>query len=356
LDQLFHHDAVAVGDWTLSLILLSAWLLVGFAGAWWFFQFLKKRSLKASQPGPSVMAKALPIPFYLLLVVSGFMLSSRYAPFLEADENQILRVLRVLLLLALVYLADNLLQAFLRQLEGRHDDLKNSRVFFSALIHIAVWILGAMLLLDHLGVSITPLLASLGVGSLAVALGFQSTFANLFSGVYLLIDKPVQVGHYVKLSTGQEGFVEVIGWRSTRIRTLSNHLVILPNSQLAENLIQNYSRPGLRCPLSVEVGVDYASDLRKVEEVTVDVARQVQEKAPGASRDYQPSVSFHAFASSAVKLAVNLEAQQYTGTFGVKHEFIKALHERYRREGIVMPFPIQTVEFRGPIPTEKIHD
>ncbi len=350
MDKLFHHDAVAVGDWTLSIVLLAAWLALGFAAARWFFFFLKNRSLKAGLSYGNILAKVLPIPFYALLVITGVMVSSRYAPFLDSDEDQILKVLKVFLLLAIVYLADSLLQGFLRQMENRHEDLRNSRVFFSAILHIAIWTLGVMLLLDHLGVSITPLLASLGVGSLAVALGFQSTFANLFSGVYLLIDKPARVGDFVKLSTGEEGFVKVIGWRSTQITTLSNHLVILPNSKLAENLIHNYSLPDPRCSLSVEVGVDYDSDLRQVEAVTLEVARQVQEKAPGASRGYQPSVSFHDLGSYAVQFSVSLEAEQYTGTFGVKHEFIKALHERYKKEGIVLPFPIQSVEFRGPLP------
>ncbi len=204
---------------------------------------------------------------------AGFIFSSRYAPFLDADETKILRALKVLLLLALVYLADNIFQSLMLFLESRHGDLKNSRVFFSALIHILVWALGLLVLLDSLGISITPLLASLGVGSLAVALGFQSTFANLFSGMYLLIDKPVRVGHFVRLSSGEEGFVEVIGWRSTQIRTLSNHLVILPNSKLAENLIQNFTLPNPRCSFSVEAGVDYDSDLDRVEKVALEVAR-----------------------------------------------------------------------------------
>jgi small-conductance mechanosensitive channel len=306
LDKLIHQDVTVVGDWTLSVILLALWLVAGFAIVRWFFFWLRHRGFKSPLKIENVLVKALPVPFYFLLVITGFMFSSRFAPFLETDELQIFRILKVLLLLALIYLMDNLVQSFMKFLESRHEDLKNSHVFFSALIHIMVWSLGLLVLLDSLGISITPLLASLGVGSLAVALGFQNTFANLFSGMYLLIDKPVQTGHFVKLTSGESGFVGAIGWRSTQIRTLDNHLVILPNSKLAENLIQNFSLPSPECPLSVEVGVDYASDLEQVERVTLEVAGQIQREVPGASRNYSPSVSFHTFGPSSILFSVGL--------------------------------------------------
>lgn len=354
MDKLFHHDVAVVGDWTLASILLVLWLVVGFFTVRVLFALIRRSASRspAFQFG-NVLAQALPVPFYVLLVLTGFMFSSRFAPFLQSDEDRILRLLKILLCLAVVYLADKALLGLLRGLEGRYDDLRNSHVFFSALIHIVVWFVGILFVLDSSGVSITPLLASLGVGSLAVALGFQSTFANLFSGIYLLVDKPAQVGDFVKLSTGEEGTVEMIGWRSTRIRTLADHWVVLPNSKVAENLLLNLSRPRPACSFSVEVGVDYGSDLEQVEKVTLETALEIQRKAPGASRTFQPSVSFHTFGSSAVQFSVNLEAERFAASYGVKHAFIKALHQRYRKERIVMPFPIQTVEFRGPVPTER---
>ena len=84
-----------------------------------------------------------------------------------------------------------------------------------SLAQITVVILGVLLLMSELGLKITPILTALGVGGLAVALALQDTLSNFFSGIYLLVDKPVRPGEFVRLDSGSEGYVEAIGWRAT---------------------------------------------------------------------------------------------------------------------------------------------
>ncbi|MBI4248274.1 MAG: mechanosensitive ion channel, partial [Elusimicrobia bacterium] len=98
---------------------------------------------------------------------------------------------------------------------------------------LAVLGMGAMLLLSNLGISITPILTALGVGSLAVALALQDTLSNLFAGIHIVASRLVEVGDYIKLDSGQEGYVVDVGWRATRIRELPNNIVIIPNSKLS---------------------------------------------------------------------------------------------------------------------------
>lgn len=156
----------------------------------------------------------------------------------------------------------------------------------------AILVVGGLMALNSFGISITPLLTALGVGGLAVAvaLALQETLANLFAGIYLTVARKIRVGDYIKLDSGEEGHVADIAWRSTRVRTLSNNLVVIPNTKLAQAVVTNYDLPSSDLAVLMEVGVDYRSD-------------------------------------------------QYL----VKHEFIKRLHRRYAQEGIVIPFPIQTV-------------
>jgi len=352
MNHLFHHEMAPVGDWSLAVLILVIWVLLGGLVARIAFAVLTRWASKAHFQFTNMFVRALPVPIYVLVIITGFMVSVKNAPFLDSDVQILFHWLHIALFVAFIYLADNVLQGLIRDLEKRHQGLLESHFLFSAFIHILVWVLGAMFILDGLNISITPILASLGVGSLAVALGFQSTFMNLFSGIYLLLDKPVHMGDYVKLSTGEEGNVEKIGWRTTQIRTPANHMVILPNSKLAENLLQNYTQPDPTCAFSVEVGVDYASDLQQVEALTVEVARGIQQNVPGADKAYAPSVSFHDFGSYSVNFSVNLQALNYGSTFKMKHEFIKALHARYRQEKIVMPFPVQSIEFRNAPPPD----
>lgn len=347
MDKLFHHDVTVVGDWTLALAALVACVFTGAFLARFLLNRLGRWASRTSFHFENMLLKSLPLPLYLLVLVGGINVAVEFAPLSGVQLQGVERVLRVLLLCAGVYVVDRMLQGLLQDMEKRHGDLRNSHFMLSAILRVAVWSLGAMVVLESLGVSITPLLASLGVGSLAVALALQSTLANLFSGLYLLIDKPVRVGQFVRLDTGEEGYVEMIGWRSTRIRLLANNTVVIPNSKLAENRILNYYLPEAECAVLVEVGVDYGSDLAKVEGVTVEVARDIQKTVEGAVGGFEPFIRYHTFADSSVNFTVILRAREFTANYLMKHEFIKRLHERYRREGIVLPFPQRTLEFRG---------
>lgn len=141
--------------------------------------------------------------------------------------------------------------------------------------------IGAMIFLDVIGVSITPLLASLGVGSLAVALALQDTLSNFFSGIYTMVDKPVRVGDFIKLETGEEGYVTDVGWRNTRIRMLPNDTVVIPNGKLVGDGLPITYLPEPALAVLVQVGVHYDSDLKHVERVTCEVAKKIMQTVPG---------------------------------------------------------------------------
>ena len=202
---------------------------------------------------------------------------------------------------------------------------------------------GLLVLMGTLGISITPIIASLGITSLAVALALQPTLENFFSGVQLVIDKPIRVGDFIELESGDQGFVEKIGWRSTWVKMLPNNMIIIPNSQLSKSRIINYFYPEKELSVAVEVGVHYGSDLEKVEQVTLDVARQVLKSHKWGVADYDTFVVFHTFDQSSINFTVMLRAKEYFNRFWVKSAFIKALHTRYAEEGIVIPYPIRAI-------------
>lgn len=208
---------------------------------------------------------------------------------------------------------------------------------------IIVVILGLMMILHGLGISIAPLLTALGVGGLAVALAMQDTLSNLFSGFYLTMTKQIRIGDYVKLDSGEEGYVEDIGWRATSIRMLPNNLVIVPNHKLGQAVIVNYHLPDKELAVVVELGVDYRSDLSQVEQVTSEVGREVMQTVAGGIPGFEPFIRYHTFSDFSIKLSVILRAREFVDQYLIKHEFIKRLHVRYQREGIIIPFPIQRV-------------
>lgn len=208
--------------------------------------------------------------------------------------------------------------------------------------------LGLLVILNGLGLSITPMLTALGVGGLAVALALQEPLANFFAGVFITIAGQIRVGDYVKLDSGQEGYVVDFSWRSTRLRMLANNLIIVPNAKLSQATLVNHHLPSQDLAVLVEVGVDYSSDLRQVERTAVEVGRSVMREVPGAVPEFEPFVRYHTFGESSIDFTVILRAREFVDQYLIKHEFVKRLHQRFNDEGIVIPFPIRTIAYREP--------
>jgi len=211
-----------------------------------------------------------------------------------------------------------------------------------------ILMVGGLIVLNSLGISITPILTALGVGGLAVALGLQDTLTNLFSGIYLTLARHIRVGDYIRLESGQEGYVVDIAWRSTRIRTLPNNLVVVPNTKLAQAIVTNYNLPSQDLAVLVELGVDYKSDLGLVEKVTCEVAKEVMREVPGGVKEFEPLVRYHTFGDSSIQLTAVLRARSFVDQPLIQHEFVKRLHRAFAKEGIIIPFPVRTVILAPP--------
>jgi small-conductance mechanosensitive channel len=206
-----------------------------------------------------------------------------------------------------------------------------------------VAILGLLVILNGLGLSITPMLTALGVGGLAVALALQEPLANFFAGLFITLGGQIRVGDYVKLDSGQEGYVVDFSWRSTRLRMLANNLVVVPNAKLAQAIVVNHHLPSQDMAVLVDVGVDYASDLGHVERVVMDVGREVMTQVPGGMPEFEPFIRYHTFGDSSVNFTVILRSREFVDQYLVKHEFVKRLHARFNQEQIVIPFPVRTI-------------
>ncbi len=219
---------------------------------------------------------------------------------------------------------------------------------------VSVIIAGVALLivLDTLGVSISPLLGGLGISGLAVALALQPTLANTFAGAYVLSEGMISVGDYIELQGGPAGYVVSIGWRSTKIRTWLNNYVIIPNSVMSDTILTNYSGPDPKMNILVTCGVSYASDLGRVNEVALDVARETIAANEAAVKSVEPWFGFDRFADSNIEFWVFLQANDRIGSFIVMNDFIKRLHTRFLAEGIEINYPVRKLVYEDGLPPE----
>lgn len=163
--------------------------------------------------------------------------------------------IQILCIIAMILFVDRFTNRFIDQHSEKTKAFRNSRTILQGTARTLMFVIGALVLMGTLGISITPIIASLGITSLAVALALQPTLENFFSGVQLVMDKPIRVGDFIELESGEQGFVDKIGWRSTWIRMLPNNTVIMPNSALSKSKIINYFYPEKELSVPVEVSV-----------------------------------------------------------------------------------------------------
>jgi small-conductance mechanosensitive channel len=224
-----------------------------------------------------------------------------------------------------------------------HRLLPSSVSLTKIIVNAVVMMFGLLIIFQTMGIKITPLLTALGVGGLAVALALQDTLANFFSGLQVLASRQVRIGDYVQLDGGHEGFVSDIGWRSATMKMLNNNMVIVPNTKLAQAIVTNYSLEERDFAVRTTIGVAYDSDLEHVERVTIEVAREVLSRIEGATTEVEPLVRYHTFGDSSIQFSVILRYHDYGAQYLAQHELVKALHKRYREEGIEIPYPIRTL-------------
>lgn len=321
------------------LVVVFLWGIKGF-----LVSRLRKWAAKTNYKWDDIIVNAVSFPLNLLILASGLAVFMNVLPFPEKIEKIATITFQSTIILAAVIFVNRLIQGVFDEYYAGTVFSKVSKGLVQGILRGFVIIIGVLIFLDLIGISITPILASLGIGSLAVALALQDTLANFFAGLYVLVDKPVQIGDFVKLESGEEGYVIDVGWRNTRVRTLANNVVVVPNTKLSSSVITNYYLPEREAVVTIELGVHYNSDLDQVEKVALETAHETLKTIPGAVKNSEPVIRFLNFGDSAINLAIVLRVHEFSEGPTIKHSFIKKLHERFKKENIIIPYPIRTIE------------
>jgi small conductance mechanosensitive channel len=210
-------------------------------------------------------------------------------------------------------------------------------------LYITVVLIGAFTALSvlHLDKTVTSLLAGAGILGLALGFAFQDIASNFIAGVLMAAQRPLRVGDLVETS-GQFGVVERIDLRTTTLRNLQGIMVIIPNKEIFQTVLKNYTRNGTR-RVDLAIGVSYAEDLEHVERVTIAAIRTVAD----VLEDKPVHVFYQGFADSSITLEARFWITSVSNNHfhTVRSNAIKAVHQAYRNAGITIPFPIRTLDF-----------
>lgn len=320
--------------WSLVLAYVMVWLLAGVLVRLLLARSLRRIAAAARTEWTEVLALSLPRPAGIAVFLVAMAAGLRVLPLAQsklAEAHKLLAVaLAVLGVAVIMRVAFRAIEAFGRS----NPELRSSAGIGKAV----TWVVGlgvvAVLVSDALGISLAPALTALGVGSLAVALALQDTLSNFFSGLYLVVDKPVRPGDFIRVDPSYEGYVQSIGWRSTHLRTLNNNLVIIPNGTLSKAIITNYTLPTPHVASSVRVDVPADADLDRVEDALADEAKRAADIA-GIADAPSPSVSMTpGFADGGVGFTIFFHVRSFGDQGSVQHAMRKRIAARFKKEGI----------------------
>ena len=303
----------------------------------------------AAVRGPVVLFIAILAPLLSLIVLT--QLTTPAWDFVQGFDVWARRVWSIVVIFEVAYLvshvAQTLLAWYVRSIELRiHAGIGDKLLPpIRRVLPLVVYTIALLIALDSLGIAISPLLAGLGIGGLAIALAVQPTLSNFFAGTYLVTEGELKDGDFIELEGGPSGFIVDVGWRSTKIRSRHNNLVIIPNSKMVDTILTNYYSPTPAMNVIVTCGVSYDSDLAHVERIAMGVATEVVKQSCHAIEDVEPVVRFSNFGDSNIDFFVFVQANDRTGSFVLKNEIIKRIHARFAEEGIEINYPVRKLVY-----------
>ncbi|RYE20410.1 MAG: mechanosensitive ion channel family protein [Sphingobacteriaceae bacterium] len=258
-------------------------------------------------------------------------------------------IISAIILVAGIYIA-GLLKNLIFKLIGKVSDNKTLNRLFSSVVYIVLIgiTLFTVLSILHLDTAVTSILAGAGILGLGLAFAFQDIASNLISGIFISFRRPIHVGDIVKLKDYM-GKVEEINLRDTVLRTFQGQMVIIPNKDVYQNPIENYSILGKR-RFDLSVGVSYGEDLEKVEQITLQTLKGMDH----LSKVDEITLFFQEFGGSTINFTLRLwaDSPEQSAYLKIGSEAIKRLKKAYDENGIMLPFPTTTLDFgvKGGLP------
>lgn len=218
----------------------------------------------------------------------------------------------------------------------------------SRLLGAIIWVLALLTVLRHYGFEITPLLTSLGLAGLAIALALQDTLANFFAGVWIQTGRSLWPGHYVKIEEKNlEGFIVEVGWRTTKIRSLPGNIILIPNQVLAQSTVTDFWLPEPKMGASLTVVTAFETDPDRVAPMILEEIRAATSEVDYILKDPEPFCRLNRRVDNGWEFWMSFWVPYYYNQWNAQGYVLNKIRKRFLKEGIRMPLPIAE-EYRVP--------
>jgi len=309
-------------------------------------RWLKKIAKTTKTHWDDIIITAFGPPVQIGIVALSIYIALKYFGIVPAQYEWIIsdKVLNTIYIVIGTWIASSIVhdviaiygRALAEKSEGDWDD---RLIDFSELAaRYIIWFIGIMLILVNLEINITPFLAGAGIAGLALALAAQDLISNFFGGAVITMDKPFKTGDRIKVDA-YTGDVVGVGTRSTRIKTLDNQIVTIPNNKITSNIVVNSAEPDQTLRITLPVSVAYGSDITRVKQILLEIAQDVIKNCNILIEEPAPKVFFLEFGDSSLKFVLYVWAKAYNLPDDVRDAINTRIAERFAREGIEFPFP-----------------
>lgn len=343
-------DNLAIAEWVESLEWLGGFLLLALIArvAW---VYLVYRRLKGN-PSGMIIAKALHGLFFSALVLIGIAKASLAVKYIEENPRLgdfIAKGLSIAWIILFAVMGVRAVNAgFALQELGAGDsasrlemqDLRTRQSLYRKILLSLIGVVAIVYTLRIMGADLGPLLAGGTIGGIVLGLALQESLSNFFAGIFLNMDRPAKVGDLVRMENGHEGFVEEIGWRSTKVRLWTDAMLVIPNAKFSSSWIINFHQPAPNVWVTLDCEVDYGSDLAKTEQVAIQAAKAAMGDV-GYESDAEPYVRWREFAASGILLRIFMPSSDPETQYRMKSWCIRHVDRLFKEHGISIAYPVQ---------------
>jgi small-conductance mechanosensitive channel len=330
---IFSDQAFLISNLQVGGIVLTA-LAVSLLVRHWILGRLTRMALGHPHSFAAVLREDLATPTLLWCLTISVDTLLRAIKLPDSAEELGHKLVVSFLILSLTMVASSVIMRGIQRYGEQHSLPFAVAGLSRTLTRAMVFSVGLLVLLRFLGVSITPVLTALGVGGLAVALALQDTLANLFAGVHILVERPIAVGDYIRLSAEEEGTVSDIGWRTTRLVTGNNNTVVIPNKTITAVNLLNYTMPSVEVGVWVPVMLGLDADMEKAEAIAMAAAAATEGVLPVPAPAF---VADPGMQPTHLQYRLAFRVAQHTQGGSIKTQVVKRMLEGFRKGGVPLP-------------------
>ncbi|MBR2177613.1 MAG: mechanosensitive ion channel [Paludibacteraceae bacterium] len=328
----------------ISLAFILGAIVLGRLVRWFAEKILPKLTAKTETQLDDVLVEVLKAPMLFALTLVGFWIGIKRLSMPVNVMAMIADIYKFLLVISATWFISRAVSTFINVILKEKVNDESSRMDEHALSLIkkvssfVIWSIGVITALNNAGVDVGALIAGLGIGGVAIALAAQDTAKNIFAGMMILFDRPFKIGELITID-GTTGYVEDMGIRSTKLRTYSGQLVVIPNYKTADSNLTNITREPSR-RIELNVGLTYSTTPEQMRQA-MDILRNLPSSVDGI--EDKVKVYFTSFGDFSLNITCWYYIKKDSDLFETQSAVNLQVLDEFNAHGLDFAFPTQTL-------------